>query len=96
MKITVVKESEAKDAEITITINPENQKTEMWLSYTCPDCAGWGCRSHGNTSGGNPDCNGGNCSFKLKPSKLDQYLDAGTAMKLKAAVQNLFLEMTGD
>jgi predicted nucleic acid binding AN1-type Zn finger protein len=96
MKITSIKEVTVEDAKITITINPNSQKTGMTLSYTCHDCAGHGCRSHGNTTGGNPDCHGGNVSMVLDPSKIDRHLDAATALKVKAAVQNLLLEMTGD
>jgi predicted nucleic acid binding AN1-type Zn finger protein len=96
MKIKSIKEVSVNDAVITIHINPTNQDTSVALTYACPDCAGWGCRSHGNTRGGNPDCHNGSVLVKLDPSKIDHQLDSATAMKIKAAVQNLSLELNGD
>jgi predicted nucleic acid binding AN1-type Zn finger protein len=96
MKIKSIKEITVDNVGVTIHINPGNQDTSVVLTYTCPDCAGWGCRRHGSTSGGNPDCHGGTVKTKLNPSKIDQQLDGETAMKIKAAVQNLSMELNGD
>lgn len=93
MKITSIKEVEVKNASVTITIDPANQDTIILLVYTCPDCAGYGCHSHGGIIV-NSDCSGGSIRVKLDPAKLDKQLDPETAMKLKSAIQNIFLAMT--
>lgn len=91
----IVKEVQVDNPRIEIQIDPNNQKTSMALNYTCPDCAGWGCGRHGGPKT-NRDCNGGTVHIVLDPSKLDQTFEGGQLMKIKAAIQNLYLEVIGD
>lgn len=95
MKITTITEVVVEHAMLTIKINPNNQDTSVVLTYTCPDCAGHGCRSHGNTRAGNQECSSGSVAVKINPAKIDIQLDQETSMKIKAAVQNLANELTG-
>jgi hypothetical protein len=95
MKLRSIKEVTADNPLITIQINPDNQKTSMVLSYTCPDCAGYGCGRHGSPRA-NPDCSGGTVEMKLDPAKIDQIFDSGQAMRIKAALENLYLDAIGD
>lgn len=90
MKLTHVKEVEAAGARIVININPDNQHTIMHLEYTCPDCAGHGCRR--GYPNNDPYCSGGTVIMKLDPSKLHQVF--GTqASKIIMAFSNLYNEM---
>lgn len=94
MKITTIKEVVVDHGRVTVSINPISKETSMVLCYTCPDCAGHSCRSHGNTSGGNPDCSGGTVTVKIVPSKIDQQLDVETARNIKAVITDLYQELT--
>lgn len=89
MKLTTSKEVEAANPRIIITINPENQKTQMVFEYTCPECAGHGCNRH-NLS--NRECSGGTVINTLDPSKLHQTFGA-QASKIIMAISNLYNEV---
>ena len=93
MELTIVKKEKAENARITIEIDPDTQHTTMQLSYTCPGCGGHGCNVHRQN---NYECEGGTVTKKLDPEHLDQIFDGGTLMKVKAAIQNLYLLVTGD
>lgn len=91
MELTEIKKVKAENARIVIHIDPDTQATSMWLSYRCPACAGHGCRYSGNT-----ECKNGEAVKKLDPEHLDQVFDGRQLMKIKAAVQNLYLTVIGD
>jgi hypothetical protein len=90
MKIKSIQEIEVNDTEINISINLKKQTSTITLSYTCPSCAGHGCRREGRCS------NTGSISMDLDPTKIDISLDRETASKLRSIVQNLHASMLGD
>ena len=92
MKIKAIKEVEIKNPRITIRLDPDNNQSLMTMEYTCQDCAGYGCRSHGGT-GGNPDCRSGSCYLKLEPSQLNTVFDPEFVLKITNAISKLFSEM---
>lgn len=89
MKITLTEEVELKDVDINISINLKKETFDINLSYTCPNCAGHGCRYSGSK-----DCNGGTIAMKLDPAKMDKNLDQETASKLRAIIQKLSSSIT--
>lgn len=84
MQITYSKEITISDPQINIAIDLKNNKADIILRYTCPDCCGHGCRHSGRQS-----CNSGSISEKLDPDKIDRMLDAESASKLKSIIRNL-------
>lgn len=95
MKLRSIKEVVVQDAIITIHINPIDQKTTLSLRYTCPHCDGYGCGRHGSHRE-NKECNNGSITRSLDPSKLDQVFEPEQLINVKAALQNLYLEVTGN
>ena len=88
MELTITQHILVQRPEITITINPDTQKTVMEFSHDCSACAGYGspCRS----------CTSGRISQVLDPEHLDQIFSGGHLVKIKAALQNLYLTVIGD
>ena len=86
MELTTIKKVEATNARITIIINPENADTSMQLSYTCNECAGYGCNRHRSN---NSECNGGTVSHILEDGDVDTIFSKKQLVVVREAVQNL-------
>lgn len=84
MKLTFTKEFEIADADVNISLDLKKETFAITLSYTCPSCAGHGCRHSGDRA-----CNNGSISMKLDPDKMDKNLDKETANHLRETVRNL-------
>lgn len=88
MKLTFIKEVEINDPRINISVDLKSQTFKITLSYTCPSCAGHGCRREDKCS------NTGSMSVDLDPSKIDIILTEDDASKLRSIIQNLSSSMT--
>lgn len=48
MKVTLTKSRDLNDPHLEIDLDLTHAKAHIVLTYTCPKCAGYGCR-HGNS-----------------------------------------------
>jgi hypothetical protein len=87
MKLTHIKEIEIKHASIDISVDLKQETSTIRLSYSCPECAGHGCRYRENK------CNGGSIIEELNPAKINSQLDKESANKLRSIIQNLYASM---
>ena len=94
MKLRSVKEIEVTDGQIDINFDIKRQALTMSLQYTCPSCSGWGCGKHGGPKE-NQNCIGGTVFIKLDPSSLEENLEGEDFLKIKTAIQNLYLQVSG-
>lgn len=88
MKLTFINEVEVNDPRINISVDLKSQTSTITLSYTCPRCAGHGCRREDSCN------NTGSMSVDLDPSKMDIILTEDVASKLRSIIQNLSSSMT--
>ena len=88
MELTIVKKVKADGARITYVIRPDSGETLFTLSYTCPDCAGYGCNNHGNVN--NRECSGGTVHKDLDPSTLNIVFSPVQVLTIKSAITSLY------
>lgn len=82
-KITQITELDLEDLEINISIREVNSKfqSKITYSYTCPRCAGHGCKFNNPCSG--------TITEDLDLSKLDKMFSAPDCLKIRQILANI-------
>ena len=93
MKIKKIKTVEVSDVDINISFKLSGKcGYYVSYSYTCPECSGYGCRSHGG-SGGNPDCSGGEVTDEVNLADLDNVFGKEATARFRKVILDLHSKM---
>lgn len=93
MKITLVKEVQASNPrlEMVMCLDDVKPSIQLTLKFTCPECAGHGCRSESREL----PCLNGTVSRTIEPSSLNKWFDDKTTSKIKIAFNQLNVDLNG-
>ncbi len=92
MKFTEISEINIPSAILEFSLSLKDGKSNLTLYYTCPDCDGHGCSSHGGTTS-NKKCSGGTIYKKIDPSNLDKVFEGQEQQIIADNVKHIFSKL---
>ena len=79
------------NASLQIHINIITKEMHVSVNYTCPECGGYGCSSHGSKKK-NQNCNGGSVKKEISLSELDVCFEKEQAENIREMIQFLHFQ----